>query len=377
MTDFRIGRRERIATRITFLVAGIAMSAWAPLVPLAKARTGLDEASLGLVLLCFGCGSLVAMPLAGLTSAKFGSRLVIFVAVMALVTALPLLAIVDRPIALAAALLVFGAGLGALDVAMNLQAIAVERASGRAMMSGFHGLFSAGGIVGASGVALALSAGIDATVVIALLALLLAIAIGTNLRGLLADATRDRTTTFALPHGVVLVIGLLAAAAFLVEGAVLDWGALFMTTVRDVSVARASAGYIAFSIAMTAGRFGGDRVVQRFGGRRVLVAGALCSALGVAIVVLLPPWSASLAGFALIGVGASNIVPVLFTAAGSQTAMPPSLAVPAMTTMGYAGLLAGPALIGFAAQASSLSIALFTLVPLLLAVALVGRTLKA
>ncbi len=372
-----IGRRERIATRVAFLVSGIAMSAWAPLVPLAKARTGLDEASLGLVLLCFGGGSMVAMPLAGLSSAKFGTRSAIVVAVALIGLVLPLLTIVDGPLALAATLLVFGAGLGALDVAMNLQAIAVERASGRAMMSGFHGLFSAGGIVGASGVALALSAGIDVTVVIEVLAVLLATAIVANLRGLLSEATRDPATPFVLPHGIVLVIGLLAAAAFLVEGAVLDWSALLMTTVRDVPVTRASAGYIAFSIAMTAGRFGGDRVVQRFGGRRVLVAGAACSAAGIAVVALLPSWQAGVAGFALVGIGCSNIVPVLFTSAGRQTVMPESLAVPAMTTMGYAGLLAGPALIGFTAHATSLVAAFALLAVLMLGVAAMARRLPA
>lgn len=377
MSDLVVGARERLATRVAFLVAGIAMSAWAPLVPLAKARTGLDEAALGLVLLCFGGGSLVAMPLAGWWSARVGSRRVIVVAVGTLAIVLPLLAIVEHPLALAATLACFGAGLGALDVAMNLQAIAVERASGRAMMSGFHGLFSVGGIVGASGVATALSVGVDATVVIVVIAVVLALAIAATRGGLLSDATRDRTTTFAMPHGIVLVIGLLAAAAFLVEGAMLDWSALLMTTLRDVPVARASTGYIAFSIAMTAGRFGGDRGVQRFGGRRVLVAGALCSAAGLATVVLLPSWQASLAGFALVGLGASNIVPVLFTSAGRQTAMPQSLAVPAMTTMGYAGLLAGPALIGFVAHETSLVVAFSLLAVLMLGVVAMARRLPA
>ena len=376
MTGPVVGSKHHRATRVAFLVAGVAMSAWAPLVPIAKARTGLDEGTLGLVLLCFGGGSLIAMPLAGLASARFGSRAVIVLAAAVVCLVLPVLTIVDRPVALAATVLAFGAGLGALDVAMNLQAIAVERASGRAMMSGFHALFSMGGIVGASGVAVALSAGLDVTTTLAALAVVLATSIVVTLGGLLSAATRDRTTTFVLPHGVVLVIGLLAAAAFLVEGAVLDWSALFMTTVRDVPVARASAGYVAFSIAMTAGRFGGDRIVQRFGGRAVLVAGALCSAVGIAFVVLVPPWPVALAGFALVGIGCSNIVPVLFTTAGRQTAMPQSLAVPAMTTIGYAGLLAGPALIGFAAHATSLSTALAGLAVLMLCVAVVGRRLE-
>jgi len=353
------------------------MAAWAPLVPLAKARSGLDEAALGLVLLCFGAGSLVAMPLAGLSSAHFGSRRVVLASVATLCVALPLLAIVERPVALAIVLLVFGAGLGGIDVAMNLQAIAVERASGRAMMSGFHGMYSVGGIVGASGVALALSAGLDVIATVVGIALALAVAIAVVSHGLLADVTRDRHARFALPHGIVLLVGLLTCAAFLVEGAVLDWSAVFLTQVRDVDVTHAGAGYIAFSIAMTIGRFGGDRVVQRFGGRPVLAAGALTAALGIAVAALVASPLASIAGFALVGFGSSNIVPVLFTTAGKQTVMPESLAVPTMTTMGYAGLLAGPALIGFVAHATSLATAFVLLAAMMIVVAVVARRLAA
>ena len=368
-------RSATLATRVAFLVAGISMAAWAPLVPLAKARTGLDAATLGLVLLCFGGGSLVAMPAAGLSAARFGIRAVILLAVTVIAIALPLLAWVDRPVLLAAVLFAFGAGLGTLDVAMNLQAIAVERARGRAMMSGFHGMFSVGGIVGASGVALALSAGVDVVVAIVVLIVLLAVAAGSTASGLMTGATRAEKTPFVLPHGIVLVIGLLAAAAFLIEGAVLDWSAIFMTSIRDVPVARASAGYIAFSIAMTAGRFTGDSIVRRCGGRRVLIAGALCSAAGIAVVAFVPSWIAGVLGFALVGIGNANIVPVLFTAAGRQTVMPASLAVPAMTTMGYAGLLAGPALIGFVAHAAGLTIAFGLLALTMVVVAIAARQL--
>ena len=366
----------RLATRVAFLVAGVAMAAWAPLVPLAKARSGLDEAALGVVLLCFGAGSLVAMPLAGLSSARFGSRLVTLVSVAALYTALPLLAIVDHPVALAVVLLGFGAGLGGIDVAMNLQAIAVERASGRSMMSGFHGMYSVGGIVGASGVSLALSAGLDVTATVVGIALVLAVAITLVSGGLLTDATRDRHARFALPRGIVLMVGLLTCAAFLVEGAVLDWSAVFLAQVRDVDVAHAGAGYIAFSIAMTIGRFGGDRVVQRFGGRAALAAGALTAALGIGIAALVTSPVAAIAGFALVGFGCSNIVPVLFTTAGNQAMMPESLAVPTMTTMGYAGLLAGPALLGFIAHATSLATAFVLLAAMMVVVAAVGRRLS-
>jgi MFS family permease len=369
------GRAERVATRVAFLASGIAMAAWAPLVPLAKARTGVDEATLGLILLCLGAGSLVAMPLAGLWSARFGTRRVLLVAAVLTCAALPLLATVVAPVALAASVFVFGAGLGAWDVAMNLQAVEVERAAGRAMMSGFHAMFSVGGIVGASGVSLLLATGVDDGLALTLIAATLAIAVFASARGLLSTGSADRKTPFAIPHGIVLAIGLLAAFAYLSEGAMLDWSALFLSTVRDVPVVHAGYGYVAFSIAMTAGRFGGDRIVQRLGSRATLVASALVAALGLAAVALVPLAAVDIAAFALVGIGSANIVPILFTSAGRQTAMPAHLAVPAMSTMAYAGLLAGPAAIGFIAHATSLVVAFALLAVLLVLVAIIGRRL--
>ncbi len=365
-------RRRHRATRVAFLIAGIAMSAWAPLVPLAQARSGLDTGSFGLALLCFGGGSIVAMPAAGLAASRVGARPVVLAAVVVACGALPCLATVARPPTLAATLALFGAGLGALDVSMNLQAIAVERDAGHAAMSGFHAMFSAGGIFGAGGVALALSAGVDPRVTVAAIAVAL-VAAAFATRGELLATRTGAPARFARPHGIVLVLGFVAAAAFLVEGAVLDWSAILLATVRRVPVAGAGAGYVAFSLAMTAGRFGGDRLVQRVGGRDALVAGAAASASGLAIVAFAPWTGAALAGFALVGLGSANVVPVLFTAAGRQTVMPESLAVPAMTTIGYAGLLAGPAAIGAVARASSLPIAFALLALLMAAVAATGR----
>ncbi len=239
--DARDERRRHRATRVAFLIAGVAMSAWAPLVPLAQARSGLDAGSFGLALLCFGGGSLVAMPAAGLAASRVGVRSVILVSVVVACGALPLLATVARPPVLAATLALFGAGLGALDVAMNLQAIAVERAAGRPAMSGFHAMFSAGGIVGAGGVSLALSAGVGPRAAVAAVAVVARRRGARDARRAARFTHRPRPARFAWPHGIVLVLGLVAAAAFLVEGAVLDWSAILLTTVRDACRSRGPA----------------------------------------------------------------------------------------------------------------------------------------
>ena len=380
MTDLALaapGSQEQRSTRIAFFIAGFGMAAWAPLVPFAKLRAGLDDGMLGLLLLCLGAGSIIAMPLAGVLAARFGCRLVLIAATIALCLILPLLAVVAPPMLLAFCLFLFGAAVGSLDCVINIQAVIVERASGRLMMSGFHGLFSVGGIAGAGGVSLLLALGaapLTATFVVVAL-VLAAVALAAS--GLLPYGSASEGSPFAVPHGIVLFLGVLCFIVFLTEGAVLDWSAVFLTQLRGVDPAHAGLAYAAFATTMTLGRLFGDRIVQRLGTRRVVLLGGLLAALGLVFAVVVPSWLAGLAGYALIGAGCSNIVPVLYTAVGRQRTMPEHLAVPAITTLGYAGILAGPALIGFVAHAASLPFAFLCVAVLLVGVALSARRLQA
>ena len=371
-----LGRPQQISTRIVFFIAGLTMAAWAPLVPFAKARAQIEDGMLGLLLLCLGAGSIVAMPLAGALTAKLGCRAVIVVSPAMVCLTLPLLASLSSLPLLMFSLLVFGAGIGALDVSMNVQAIIVERASGRTMMSGFHGLFSLGGIVGASGVAALLGAGITpiaaiiGIVIVAIVSLLIAIAT------LLPYGSQSDGPLFAIPHGVVLIIGIVCFIVFMTEGAVLDWSAVFLSTAHKMEPSHAGYGYAAFAFTMTIGRLTGDLIVRKLGPVKVVVLGGICAAAGVAIATLGPSWQVALAGYALVGVGCSNIVPVMFSAAGRQTVMPENVAVPAITTLGYAGILVGPAAIGFISHLSNLSAAFLLMTVFLLAVAASVRLLK-
>ncbi|HEY2069467.1 MAG TPA: MFS transporter [Rhizomicrobium sp.] len=363
------GIAEQRSTRLIFFLAGVAMSAWAPLVPFAKARVGADDGTLGLVLLCLGLGSICTMPFTAALVSRFGCRVVIRAAASVLCVVTPLLAVVAQTPVLAACVFVFGAAIGTVDVTISIQAVIVERASGRAMMSGFHGLFSVGGIAGAGGVSALLwlgasplvAAGIAAATVLALLLAAQA--------HLLGYADEGEGPWFALPRGVVLFVGALCFIAFLAEGAMLDWSAVFLTTHRAFGAAYGGLGYAVFAAAMTVGRLTGDRVVHALGSRTVLVLGAASAAAGLGMAVLMPWRIAALAGFALVGLGAANIVPVLYSALGRQTRVPLNMAVAAATVMGYAGILCGPALIGFAAGATNLSTALLGVAALLLAVA--------
>jgi predicted MFS family arabinose efflux permease len=372
----RPGSAQAHATRIAFFIAGFGMAAWAPLVPFVKERSGIQEGALGILLLCLGAGSIIAMPLVGALTSRVGCRRVLILSVLAACATLPMLAEVSSIYLLALALFFFGAGIGSLDCAMNIQAIILERSSGRTMMSGFHGLFSLGGVVGAGGVSGLLSMGVspwNATLtVVAMIAVLLAL----SAPYFLPYGGRSSGPAFALARGVVLFIGVLCFILFLTEGAVLDWSAVFLADVRGMSPAQAGFGYAAFAATMTMGRLTGDRFVRRVGPRVTVIGGSLVAAAGLALATLIPSWPVALLGYALVGAGCSNIVPVLFSLAGKQDEMPESIAVPAITTMGYVGVLLGPAMIGFVAHATNLVVALLILAVMLVGVAISARMLK-
>jgi len=370
------GRLEQMSTRIAYLIAGVGIAAWAPLVPYAKVRANLDEGTLGLLLLCLGVGSILAMPISGALAARFGCRRVLSGGTILICLALPLLATMTTLPWLVAALFVFGAGLGTVDSTVNLQAVIVERASGKTMMSGFHGMFSLGGIIGAAGVSALLGLGLSPLGATLVVNALLLLALFKAAPHLLPYGSESSGPAFAIPHGVVLFIGILCFIVFLAEGAVLDWSAVFLASERGVETAYAGLGYAAFALTMTVGRLTGDSVVRRLGAKRIIICGGALAATGFLLATLAPMWQAALLGYALVGAGCSNIVPVLYTAVGKQTLMPEAIAVPAITTIGYAGILAGPALIGFVAHGSSLSVAFGLLALSLVAVAASGKVLK-
>ncbi|GLR10737.1 MFS transporter [Mixta theicola] len=364
----------QLATRIIFLIAGIGVSTWAPLVPYAKARLEVSDAALGGLLLFLGLGSLIAMPLTGSLVGKQGCKRVIVCSSLIVMLLLPFMATLASPVALGIALMLFGAAIGTLDVAMNIQAVEVEKAAERTMMSGFHGFYSVGGIAGAGLVSAMLWLGLPPLqAVLAMLILLVLLLLGSQ-RWLLTERTHQQDTPlFVVPRGWVLFLGLLCFILFLTEGAVLDWSALLLTQERKMPASQAGLGYAVFSIAMSIGRLTGDRIVSRFSNQQVLAGGCLCAALGVLLLISVDNVTVALLSFLLIGFGAANTVPILFSAAGRQTAMPVNMAISAMTTIGYAGILAGPALIGFVAHGFSLVTAFAAIVILLVAVAASAR----
>lgn len=356
--------RAKLATRLAFIAAGFAVACWAPLVPYAKARCQAGDGTMGLILLLLAAGSVVAMPFAANLSGRFGSKPIVLLGGAGSAIALPFLSMASSPVTLGATLFVFGASLGSLDVAMNLHAVDVERVSPKPLMSGFHALFSIGGFLGSGMMTALLSRSIALNISTILSSIFLVFMVVFAVPLMLSNREEILQPLFAVPRGVVLVIAFLAAISFLLEGALLDWSALLLVGERLLSPERGGLGYMFFSIAMTFGRLVGDGFVSRFGNRVVLTLSGVTTFLGFCLLLFSPVASFALGSFILIGLGAANIVPILFRVAGTQQAMPKGLAIAALTTAGYSGMLTGPAVIGFLSKGIGLHSAFWFLAAL-------------
>lgn len=355
----------RSATRLAFFEGGFAMGCVAPLYPFLKDNVGADEALFGLLLLCFGIGSIVAMPVTGLIAARLGAKLPILLGGLGLAIFLPLAAICYNSYHLAACLLILGASAGTIDVAMNIHAAQVEAKEKRVLMSNFHALFSIGTLLGAGFMTLMLYIKLTPQQAIFLGAIIMMLAIVFCMKGLLNEGV-DEPEPYTFPKGIVILLAILTAILFLVEGALLDWGALLLLEKNFVTKEFAGIGFILFSVTMVIGRLTGDRTIEKFGNFQILLAGNILTLIGLVLILCASSEIAAFAGFAIVGLGAANIVPILFRATGKQKIMPPGLAMTSVVTTGYAGILLGPAVIGFVADFTSISIAFWALVVLIL-----------
>lgn len=367
-----IGDREANATRAFFFIGGFGSASWAPLVPVLRERLAIGDDVLGLLLLCIGIGSLATMPLSGALSARLGCRCVLVAAGVLYAGVLLSVCLVNDFWIAVPIIFVFGALMGCIDVVINVAAVIVEKGLGRRIMSGMHAFWSMGGFVGAGlyGVwvgILGLTA-FQSTAIASLLIFVLTVFFGRHL----IPYGGGGGSLIAIPRGIVVFVGITAFIAFLSEGAVMDWSGVYLTTVRGMDLSLAGVGFSVFSGAMLLMRFLGDRVVLRIGQCPVAVGGALLTFVGILLIMFAPVGSLLYLGFFAIGIGSANIVPVFFSLMGRQTVMPIGTAVSAVSTMGYLGILAGPAAIGFVSSATNLMTAFGMLAALSLVQAFVG-----
>jgi hypothetical protein len=350
--------RARAAVSAVFFANGFALASWVPHIPVVKQYLGLGDGLLGLVLLAMAAGAVAALAASGALVRRFGSRSATRAAAIGVCLALPLPVLSPTIPLVAASLLIFGACNGALDVAMNAQAVAVERRHARPLMSSFHGLFSTGGLAGAAvaGTATWLGAPARAHVVGAAVAMLALVAAA--LPSLLRDDAEDGASelAFARPTGAIRTLGLLAFAALVAEGAMADWSAVFLHDVLYAGPALAAAGFAACSTAMAIGRFGGDAAVAAFGATAVLRLSGVLGATGLCVALLrgtpLPDRRLR------VGLGIANAIPLIFRRAGNLEGVAPGTGLAATASLGYLGLLSGPPMIGLVAELTTLRVGL-------------------
>jgi fucose permease len=352
--------RSRAAVSAIFFVNGMVLASWVPHIPAVKARHAISDGELGIVLLSMAVGAVCALPVAGWLVGRAGSRRMTSAAAVALCLALPVPLLSPNVPFLSLSLLVLGACNATLDVSMNAQAVAVERGYGRAIMSSFHGLFSLGGLVGAAvaGGMMALDVGdlshVTGTSTVCLLA------VACCMPHLVPSSVGDPGPggAFARPTRALLGLGALAFCGLLAEGAMADWSAVYLHDTLGSSAPVAAAGFASFSLAMAAGRFGGDRLVGRLGPALVLRASSAVAAVGLAIALLIGAPTPGIVGCGMVGLGISNVIPILFSAAGRVPGARAGTALAAVATVGYFGFLAGPPSIGLAAEVAGLRVAL-------------------
>ncbi len=377
MTD-RSAVRARWAVASIFLANGFQLGAWAPHVPLVKARLGLTETDLGLALLVMAIGAAVAMPFSGLLIARLGSAPVARWTILLQVVSLPVVALAPDWTTLLAAAAAFGAGTGLSDVGMNAHAVEVERRLGRPVMSSLHAMFSVGGFVAAAGGGVLLST-FPPTVHLAVVFVASLVLLAAMLPRLLPSGV-DRAepgAAFALPTRSVALIGLLTFTVFMTEGAMIDWSAVWLGEDLGAGPGLAAAGYAAFAGGMAIGRFAGDAIRARTSAVWLVRAGALSAAAAILAGAGSGVVPVVVAGLAVAGLGLSNVVPVLFSAAGKTPGQSPATGVAAVATTGYFGLLAGPPAIGFIGEHLGLGAAFLMLGSAVFLVGLAARAARA
>ncbi len=388
--DARALRKARWAVRAQFLAVGLVAGMWGAHIPSVKRSYGLSEGPLAWVLLAIGLGAVMTLLVAGRVVGRWGTRRTSQVTVCLLGSSLALALHWQAGPMLWAAMVVFGASMSLLDVAINTEGSTLELLGKRPIMGNLHGSFSVGGMLGALLAGSLMHAGVAAAVQLAVTGAVVGLAAALSARAMLnlgtgdaaspellpasADASAASSASSALPASVVAsaralrrplwLLGLLCFAGLAIEGAMYDWGVLYLLQHVKLPQAQAAWGYAAFAGAMAVARLSGDAVRQRWDEARLLRAGGYLSAMAMACVLwIAQPWAAFV-GFALMGTGLAMVVPMLFNAAARLPGLDRASAIATVSVIGYTGFLLGPPVIGTLAEHAGLSRALTVLVPM-------------
>lgn len=358
-------RRAQLAVAYSFLVHGVMFGAWASRIPAIQRQAGLDPTHLGFALLAAAAGAVLAMSFAGILAGRFGSHVVTVAMLLGYAACVPSLAVANSFITLTVALLFVGAFQGSMDVAMNANGLAAEQAGTRPIMSRLHGTWSIGSFLGAFVTIVAVSAGLSVVAQFCLLAVWMAASAAILGRTILPHRQPGQGSSFRRPPRRLLALGFMIFCGMLAEGSAGDWSGVYMRTSVLSTEQQAALTLGAFSVAMAVSRLVGDRMTELLGAGRLVTLGALLGIGGLGMALGLNQAAPTIVGFTMLGLGLGAIVPITLRAGGSQPGISPGFGIAAVSTMGYAGMLTGPPIIGTVAGLVGLRAALAMVVALL------------
>ncbi|WP_160143529.1 MFS transporter [Chryseolinea soli] len=372
--------RHRIAVKITFFVNGFILANWVARLPRIQELYGADNGDIGLVLFSLSIGAVAAMPFAGWVIIKNGSRSISLLTAILYSAVVPLIPLMPNFAALVALYFCIGVITGMYDVAINAQAVMVEREYKRPIMTSFHAFFSLGMMLGAWSAALFTDIRVDLESHFLIVAGVSLAAVAWASRNLIHDKPDPGAHTdgplFRLPNASLISVGVIAFCCMMGEGAMSEWTVNFMENIARSTKALAPIALSAFATAMTLGRFFGDGARATFGDRTMIILGGILAFAGLSLALVIPLPYVSIAGFFLVGLGLSTIVPIAYSIAGNTRELPSSVALAMVTTVGYSGFLIGPPVIGFIADAHTLRVALTVVAALFIVMTVLGIRYK-
>jgi fucose permease len=371
---------SRWAVLTIFFINGAGAFNWASRIPQVKEALGFEPGTLGLALLGMSTGVIIGLLLAGGFITRFSSRTVTTVASIGFALAFPIIGLAINFVTLFASLMIFGFCMSIMDMAMNTQASEIERRLGKSVMSSFHAAFSiggiAGGLMGAGAIALSLSVLTHFTL-IAVLLLLVTLIARVPLMTIQGETdTKEASSVITLPHPALWALGAVAFSATIGEGSMIDWSAIYLKDVVGSTESVAAYGLIAFSTLMTVGRLTGDWLAARYSAEMLVRGGGVVAATGLLLAMAIPQTAVVIVGFGLVGAGMSIIVPLAFSAAGNMPGIPAGQGIAGVASIGYAGFLAGPPVIGLLADVTSMRIAMTFVLILVATLFFSGRTIR-
>jgi len=361
---------HRVAVGAIFFMHGLCFASWASRIPTIQENLNLTAAALGTVLFALPVGFFISLPFAGWFVGKLGSRKVVVLSAVLYGLSLVSIGTASTAVALFFCLFSFGFFANLLNISINTQAVAVERLYQKKLMASFHGLWSLAGFAGAAVGTWMIGNGFAPFQHYVLICVVFLIANIASTFNLVAkdESPDEKRPLFAMPDKSLIGLGIIAFCSMMAEGAMFDWSGVYFIKVVKVEAALTGLGYTVFMIAMAGMRFMADGLSSRFGLKRILQASGILTTTGLLVAVLMPQLTTALIGFFFIGLGVSSVVPMVYSAAGKSKTLSPGTALTAVSSLGFMGLLIGPPIIGFIAEATSLRISFLAICVMSLAV---------